>query len=404
MKKVYVLAGLRTPQGKLGGALKDVPAQDLGIHVTKALLEKCPAIKEHVGEVVFGSVAQASDAPNVARFIGLQAGLDQSVPAYTVARNCASGMQAVVSAAKNIMIGDYDVAIAGGTESMSNIPFVNRKMRFGNKMGDVKLIDSLIEGLNDSIHKIHMGVTAENLAEKYSITRQEQDEFAALSHSRAFAATRQKKFADEIAPIMIEKKMLGKKIGEEPITKDEGISPKSHQMLVKEFALYPTVFKENGTVTPANACPINDGAAAVILVSDSFYEAHKDELPEPMGELVAYSQCGVDPLIMGIGPAHAIPKVLDKAGKTLSDVDLFEINEAFAAQYLAVEKELELDRDKVNVNGGAIAIGHPVGTSGCRLIITLLNELKRQGKSLGVASLCIGGGQGMAVLVKKFGS
>ena len=348
-----------------------------------------------IEEVIFGCVGQYSDATNLARVITLMAGLPMTTPAYTVARNCASGMQAIVNACQNILAGDADLQVAGGVENMSLAPFVSRDMRFGRRLRHSQMIDSIWEGLTDGFCGQIMGYTAENLAEEFRISRQEQDRFAVESHKKAFRATREGKFREEIVPVSVPKTVAGKAVTPELFTQDEGPNiALTEQML----SLYPTIFKEDGTVTPGNACPISDGAAALVVMSAERAEALGKT---PLGYVRSYASVGVEPQRMGIGPAMAIPKALKKAGLSLSDIELFEINEAFAAQYLAVERVLGLKREIVNVNGGAIALGHPVGMSGARLVITLLKEMARRGLTLGVASLCVGGGLGSAMVLER---
>ncbi|MFY9269559.1 MAG: thiolase family protein, partial [Candidatus Manganitrophaceae bacterium] len=315
--------------------------------------------------------------------------------AYTVARNCASGMQAVVNACQNILAGDADLQVAGGIENMSLAPFVSRDMRFGHRLRHSMMIDSIWEGLTDGFCGQVMGYTAENLAEEFKISRQEQDKFAIESHKKAFRATREGKLKEEIVPISVPKKVAGKEVTPELFAQDEGPNVALTEQIL---SLYPTIFKEGGTVTPGNACPISDGAAALLIMSG---EKARELGLTPLGYVRSYASVGVEPHRMGIGPAIAIPKALKKANLSLSDIQLIEVNEAFAAQYLAVERVLGNKREITNVNGGAIALGHPVGMSGTRLIITLLREMKRRSLSLGVASLCVGGGLGSAMVLER---
>ncbi len=395
MKEIAIIDGIRTPIGNLGGALKDITNQRMGSDVVRELVKRTGVDPAEVEEVIFGCVGQYSDATNIARVISLMAGLPIATPAYTVARNCASGLQAVVNACQNIYSGDADLQIAGGVENMSLAPYVSRDMRFGHRLRHTTMIDSIWEGLTDGFCGQVMGLTAETLAEEYKISRQEQDKYAVESHKKAFRATREGKFKDEIFPISVPKKVAGKLVTPEPLAQDEGPNVAlTEQML----SLYPTTFKDGGTVTPGNACPISDGAAALLIMSK---EKARGLGKEPLGYVRSYVSVGLEPSRMGLGPALAIPKALKKAGLVLSDVELFEINEPFAAQYLAVERELGLSRDKCNVNGGAIALGHPVGMSGTRLVITLLREMKRRNLSLGVASLCVGGGIGSAMVLER---
>ncbi len=395
MKEVVIIEGVRTPIGNFGGALKEVTNQKLGETVVRELLKRTGLAPDLVEEGIFGCVGQYSDATNIARNIVLYAGLPFRIPAYTVARNCSSGMQALMNAYQNIICQDADVQIAGGVENMSLAPYVNRELRFGKRLRHSTMIDSLWEGLTDGFCGQIMGYTAENLVEEFKISRQEQDRFSVESHKRAFRAIREGKFKDEVIPVLVPKKAAGKEVTPEPFSQDEGPNVAlTEQMLT----LYPPLFKEGGTVTAGNSCPLNDGAAAALLMSA---EKARALSMEPLGYIRSYAVEGVEPQRMGIGPALAIPKALKKAGLSLSDIQLFEINEAFAAQYLAVERALGLRREIVNVNGGAIALGHPVGMSGTRLVITLLKEMKRRNLSLGVASLCVGGGMGAAMVLER---
>jgi acetyl-CoA C-acetyltransferase len=395
MKDVVMVDGVRTPIGNFGGALKDVTAHAMGAAVVKALMERTRIDPGAVDEVIFGCVGQHSDATNMARNIALYAGLPIRVPAYTVQRNCSSGLQSLVNAFQNIQAGDADVQIVGGTESMSQAPFVSRDMRWGKRLKHGAFIDSIWEGLTDGFCGQIMGYTAETIAEEFKITRDEQDKFAVLSHKRAFRAVREGRFKDEISPVMVPKKMAGKDVTPEPFSQDEGPNA---ALTEQQLALYPTVFKEGGSVTPGNSCSLNDGAAATLVMTA---ERARSLGYEPLGFIRAYAFIGVEPQRMGIGPAEAIPLALKKGKVSLSDVQLFEINEAFAAQYLAVEQQLGLNRDIVNVNGGAIALGHPVGMTGTRLAMTLLREMKRRNLSVGVASMCVGGGIGAAMVLER---
>ncbi|MBI4872116.1 MAG: thiolase family protein [Candidatus Riflebacteria bacterium] len=395
MKKIVIVDGVRTPQGTLGGALKDLSAQRLGEIVVTELLKRTGVSPGDVDELIAGCVGQSSDAPNIARVIALRAGIPKEKPSYTVARNCASGTQAIVSAYQAMQCGDGEVYVAVGTESMSTAPFINRDIRFGKKLQHSQLIDTLWEGLTDPFCGQIMGRTAENLAEEFGITREQQDSYAVSSHKRAFKATREGKFKDEIAPVTVEKKVMGKTVATEPFTADEG---PNIALNVQTLALYPTIFKENGSVTPGNSCPISDGAAAVLLMTEDRAKAMG---LTPLASLRSYAFAGVEPERMGIGPAHATPIALKRAGVALSDLQLIEINEAFAVQYLSVEKALGLNRELVNVNGGAIALGHPVGATGVRIVVTLLKEMKKRNLSLGLASLCVGGGLGAALVLER---
>jgi acetyl-CoA C-acetyltransferase len=394
-KEIVIVDGVRTPIGNFGGALKDVTAHKLGEIVVRELMKRTNLDPNLVDEVVYGSVGQYSDATNVARVISLMSGLPIRVPAYTVARNCASGLQAIVNAAQEIMCGEAEIVVTGGVENMSRAPYVSRDMRWGKRLRHAEFIDSVWEGLTDAFCGQVMGYTAENLAEEFKISRQEQDRFSVESHKRAFRATREGKFKDEIVTVMVPKKAAGKEVMPEPFSQDESINP---ALTEQQLSLYPPIFKEGGTVTGGNACPLNDGAAALLVMSR---EKAKALGYEPLGTIRAFAFVGVEPQRMGIGPALAIPAALQKAGLSLKDMQLIEVNEAFAAQYLSVENQLGLNREIVNVNGGAIALGHPVGMSGARLAITLLREMKRRNLSLGVISLCVGGGIGSAMVLER---
>lgn len=395
MKEIVIVDGVRTPQGTLGGALKDFTHQKLGELVVRALLQRTKIDPALIDEVIFGCVGQGSDAPNVARVISLMAGLRKELPAFTVARNCASGLQALVSAYHMIQCGDAEVVLAGGTECMSSSPYVSRDLRFGKRLTHSMMIDTIWEGLTDPICNQIMGRTAENLAEEFHISREQQDRFAVSSHQKAFRAQREGRYKDELIGIDIPKKVHGKQLPPERFVQDEGINVALNEQML---SLYPTVFKEGGTVTPGNACPISDGAAGCLVMSE---ERAKALGLAVLGRIRSYGFMGVEPERMGIGPACATPVALKRAGLKLSDVQLIEINEAFAVQVLAVKKMLDLNLDIVNVNGGAIALGHPVGTSGCRLVVTLLYEMRRRNMKRGLATMCVGGGQGGAMILER---
>lgn len=396
MKEVVIVDGVRTPFGAFGGALRSLSAQDLGVVVTRALLERTKLDPATIDEIIWGAVGQSSDAPNIARVIALRADIPLHVTNYTVARNCASGMQSIVNAFQAIRMGEGHTYLAGGTESMSNLPYINRDMRWGRRIQHSTFIDSLWEGLTDPVANQMMGMTAENLAVEFGITREAQDRFTVESHKRAFKATRMGKLKEEITPVTIAKRVAGKEVASETVSEDEGINV---ALTAQTLAMYPTIFKkENGTVTPGNACGTNDGASLCLVMS----RERADALGyKPLCRILAYAWAGCDPSRMGIGPALAAPIALERAGVSKADVDLWEINEAFAAQILSVEKQLEIDHTNVNVNGGALALGHPVGTSGNRILLTLAKELQRQNKRIGVAALCIGGGQGGAVVIER---
>ena len=395
-KEVVIVAGVRTPQGNFGGAFRDVPAQRLGETAVRGLLARTRLDPVGIDEVIFGCVGQSSDAPNIARVISLLAGIPKSVPGYTVARNCASGIQAVVNACQDISCGDAEVVLAGGAESMSSQPYLNRDLRFGKKLRNSETVDSLWEGLTDPICGQLMGRTAENLVEEFKIGREDQDRYAILSHQKAFRAGREGKLKDEIVPVTVQKKAAGRPVPPETIIQDEGPNPALNE---QTLALYPPTFKEGGTVTAGNACGISDGAAALLVMSRQKAEGLGH--PEVLGVVRSYAFGGVEPHRMGIGPTVAIPLALKKAGLTLKDIQLIELNEAFAAQVIACEKVLGLDRNILNVNGGAIAFGHPVGMTGAKIILSLLNEMKRRKLRYGLASLCVGGGQGAAIVLER---
>jgi acetyl-CoA C-acetyltransferase len=401
VKQVVIVSPVRTPVGAHGGALRSKRAQDLAEIVFRAVLERTELDPAVLDEVILGNIGQPSDATNVGRVAALMAGVPEDIPAFTVQRNCASGMQSVTSAYQAIQAEDGEIYLCGGTESMSNIPYLLKQARWGYKLRHAELTDGLWEGLTDPICGQIMGRTAENLAEKYEISREEQDKYAIQSHKKAFMAQRMGKFDGEIVPVEIVKKVAGQEVAREKIIHDETINP---GLTVQKAALYPTVFKrENGTVTPANACSITDGAAAMIVCTAD--KAQELGL-KPTARIVSYAYAAVDPAYMGIGPAFAIPKALKRAGLSLDDIDLIELNEAFAAQVLSDVKELEAqghnwDWDKVNVNGGAIALGHPVGCTAAKLIATLTHEMQRREVRYGMDTMCVGGGQGGALILER---
>jgi acetyl-CoA C-acetyltransferase len=394
-RDVVIVDGVRTPNGAFGGTLKEFTAQRLGEVAVRELLRRTNLKAADVEEAIFGCVGQASDAPNVARVIALLAGIPNQVPAHTVQRNCASGMQAIIGACQQIACGDRDIQIAGGVESMSAAPYVSRDLRWGKRLRHSELVDTVWEGLTDPVCGQIMGRTAENLVEEFGISRQDQDRFAIQSHQRAFRASREGRFKDELVTVMVAKKAYGKELPPEPFSQDEGINPALNEQLLSQ---HPTVFKEGGSVTPGNSCFNADGAACALVMSA---EKAKALGYKPLATIRAYVVVGLEPERMGLGPALAVPAALKKAGLSLKDVQLIEINEAFAATFLACEKALNLNRDLVNVNGGAIALGHPVGQSGTRIVVTLLHEMKRRGLSVGLASLCVGGGQGAAMVFER---
>lgn len=395
MKDVMIVAGARTPIGNFGGALKDIPAQKLGELVVREVISRAGLDPQLVDEVIFGCVGQPSDAYNIARVIALMAGLPVRTPAYSVQRNCSSGLQPFVNAFQNIQSQDADIQVIGGVENMSRAPFVTRDMRWGKRLRHAEFIDSIWEGLTDAFCGQLMGRTAENLAEEFAISREEQDRFAIESHRRAFRALREGRFKDEILPVTIPKSVAGREVAPAVLTQDEGPNV---ALTEQQLSLYPPLFKEGGTVTAGNSCPLNDGAAAALVMSA---ERARALGLQPLGRIRAYAFVGVEPTRMGIGPAEALPLALKRADLTLADLDLTEVNEAFAVQYLAVERLLNLDRKIVDVNGGAIALGHPVGMTGTRLVITLLYEMQRRGSRLGAVTMCVGGGQGAAMILER---
>jgi acetyl-CoA acetyltransferase family protein len=392
MTEAFVIDGARTAFGSFGGSLASVTSHGLGVAAAKSALARSNVDPGKIDNVVMGNVIQSHEgAPYLARHVALDSSIPIETPALTLNRLCGSGLQAVVSVTQSIKLGESEVGLAGGAESMSQAPYVSRKSRFGVRMGNDTLVDTLSEALTDNRAGCGMGVTAENLAEKYGITREDQDAFAARSHQQAARATHSGRLEEEIVPVTVKTRK-----GPVEVTKDEHIREGATQESLSK--LKPAFKKENGTVTAGNSSGINDGAAALVVASD---EAVNQEDLEPMGRIVSWAVAGVDPNIMGIGPVPASRLALKRAGLSLDEVDLVEINEAFAAQYLACEEELGLDREKVNVNGGAVAFGHPVGASGARILLTLLYELKRHEKRYGLASLCIGGGQGIARVVES---
>ncbi len=417
MKDLYVVNCCRTAIGSFGGSLKNTPAAKMGAVVVKEALKRANIAPENVDEVMFGCILTAAQGQNVARQVAIKAGIPYSVPAYTVGMVCGSGMKSVIEGARSILAGDSDVVVCGGTENMSAAPFASLDARWGARMGDKKLVDTMIkDGLWDAYNNYHMGTTAENINDIWGITREEQDAFAAASQQKTEAAQKAGRFDDEIVPVMVKvkKEMVPFARDEYPkagVTK-EGIaklrgafpvSPESpNPQVVNTFeptGIQEAADKGQPRVTAANASGINDGAAAIVLASGEAVEKYG---LKPMAKLIGWGQGGVDPKIMGVGPVPASRQALKKAGLTIDDIDLVEANEAFAAQSIAVARELHFDMSKVNVNGGAIALGHPVGASGARIIVTLLHEMqKRPEAKRGLATLCIGGGMGVATIYEK---
>lgn len=391
MDDVVIVSAMRTAIGKFGGSLAKVPASDLGAHVIKNLLARTGVTPDAISEVILGQVLTAGVGQNPARQASLRGGVPDMVPAMTVGKVCGSGLKATHLAAQAIKCGDADIIIAGGQENMSAAPHVLNNSRDGIRMGDGKLVDTMIvDGLWDVYNQYHMGITAENVAKKFGISREEQDEFALASQNKAEAAQKAGKFKDEIVPLEIPQKK-----GSIVFDSDEYI--KAGTTLESLSGLRPA-FSKDGTVTAGNASGINDGAAAVLMMSAT--TAKKLGLT-PLARIKAYSSAGVDPAIMGMGPVPATHLCLKKAGWTHQDLELMEINEAFAAQAIAVNKEIGWDTSKINVNGGAIALGHPIGASGCRILVSLLHEMVRRDAKRGLAALCIGGGMGVALAVER---
>jgi acetyl-CoA acyltransferase 2 len=392
---VVFLAGARTGFGSFGGALKDLSATDLGVIAARGALDKAHVSPEGVDHVVFGNVLQTSaDAIYLARHVGLRAGLPVEIPAVTVNRLCGSGFEAISQAGQQIVLGESEVVLAGGTESMSQAPHVVRGARWGLRLGPAAPFeDSLWEALRDPSCGLSMAETAEKLAEKYRISRQAVDCYAAQSQSRAAAGWSEGAFSEEVVPVSLQNRKTRQT---ESWASDEHMRPGTTP---EALAKLPPYFKKDGVVTAGNASGICDGAAALVLASERFASDHG---LRPLARLVAWASAGVDPSIMGIGPAPAARKALDRAGLKLEEMDLVEVNEAFAAQYLAVEQELGLDRERTNVDGGAIAIGHPLGASGARITLHLIHALRRRGGRYGLGSACIGGGQGAAVIVEAY--
>lgn len=392
MAKKIVLAGAcRTAIGSMGGALSGVSAPDLGAIVIKEALNRAGVPAEKVDHVYMGCVIQAGLGQNVARQSSLKAGIPVETPAVTINVVCGSGLNAVNMAAAMIQAGEADIVVAGGTENMSAAPYLLNKGRFGYRLGNAEIIDSMVnDALWDAFNHYHMGITAENICDQWGLTREQLDEFAAASQQKAVKAQEEGKFDDEIVPVVIK----GKK-GDIVVSKDEG--PRAGTT-VEGIARLKPAFKKDGMVTAANASSINDGAAAIVVMSE---EKAKELGVTPMATWVAGALGGVDPKIMGIGPVASTKKVLAKTGMTINDFDLIEANEAFAAQSLAVGHDLGFDTTKLNVNGGAIALGHPVGASGCRILVTLLHEMAKRDAKTGLATLCIGGGMGCSTIVKR---
>ena len=391
MREVVIVGAARTPVGSFGGSLESVSAIELGRGAAKEAIKRAGIAPELIDEVIIGNILSAGLGQNVARQVAIHAGLPESTPAFTINKLCGSGLRTVIMGAQFIALGDADVILAGGVESMSNAPYILPQFRWGKKMGNTEAVDSMLcDALTDAFHQYHMGVTAENIAEEWQISRQQQDEFALESQLKAEKAQLSGVFAEEIAPVEMKKR--GKVM---LVDQDEHPRP---GLTIEQLAKLRPVFKENGTVTAGNASGINDGGAMVVLMAKEKAEELGLDI---LATIKSYGNVALDATIMGYGPVPASRKALDKARLTVKDIDLFEVNEAFAAQSLAVLRDLELDKDKVNVNGGGIALGHPVGASGARILVTLLYEMKRRQAKRGLATLCIGGGQGTALIVER---
>ncbi|HEM2695698.1 TPA: acetyl-CoA C-acetyltransferase [Streptococcus suis] len=390
MKKVAIVSAYRSAIGSFGGSLKDIEIADLGAQVLETALANKNIPADSVDEVIFGNVLSAGQGQNIARQIAIRAGIPQTASAYAVNKVCGSGLKSVLLAAQSIMLGDNDVVVAGGIEIMSQAPYLSKTSRFGSKFGHITLEDSMLtDGLTDAFNDYHMGITAENVAEHYQVSRAEQDAFTYSSQEKAAKAIAEGRFVDEIVPIRLKNRK-----GETIFATDEypRLTP------IEKLATLRPSFKKDGTVTAANASGINDGCAVLVLMSD---EKASELNIQPLAYIEAYATSGLDPALMGLGPITASQKALQKLNKTVEDIDLFELNEAFAAQSIPVVKQLGIDPAKVNVNGGAIALGHPIGASGSRILVTLIHELIKQNKELGLCSLCIGGGQGISLIVSN---
>lgn len=392
MREVVIVSAARTPIGAFGGSLKGIPTRKLGAIAIKGAVERAGIKPEMVDEVIMGCVLQGALGQNVSRQMSLDAGIPVEVPTFTINKVCGSGLRAVELAAQVIKAGDADIVVAGGAENMSATAYAMPAARFGARMNDTKMVDMMVnDGLWDAFNGYHMGITAENVAEQWGLTREQLDEFSVISQNRAEAAIKAGKFVDEIVPVEIPQRKG------DPIVFDTDEFPKFGTTMDKVAKLKPA-FKKDGIVTAANASGINDAGAAVVVMS----KEKADELGiKPLCTIKSYASGGVDPSIMGVGPVPATRKALEKAGLTIEDMDLVEANEAFAAQSLAVRKDLGLDPEKTNVNGGAIAIGHPIGASGCRILISLIFEMQKRDSKYGLATLCIGGGMGTALIVER---
>ncbi|HER5752638.1 acetyl-CoA C-acetyltransferase [Streptococcus pyogenes] len=392
-KEVVITSAYRTPIGNFGGVFKSLSAVDLGVTVVTKILADTGLKSDAIDEVIFGNVLHAGLGQNVARQVALNAGLSYDTPAFTIDMVCGSGLKAVELGAQKIQTGNADIVLVGGTENMSQAPYVLQGQRWGSRMGDSKVVDTMLkDGLSDAFAGYHMGITAENIVQQYGLTREEQDAFAADSQRKAQLAIEKGRFKEEIAPVTIPQRKG------EPLLVDQDEYPKFGTTVDKLAKLRPAFIKDEGTVTAGNASGINDGAAAILLMS----KEKAEELGLPiLAKITSYASAGVDPSIMGCGPIPATKKALAKAQLTIDDIDLIEANEAFAAQALAASRDLGFDNEKVNVNGGAIALGHPIGASGARILVTLLAEMAKRDVRHGLATLCIGGGQGQSIIVTR---
>ncbi|WP_394404714.1 thiolase family protein [Streptococcus sp. 20-1249] len=390
MKKVAIVSAYRSAIGNFGGSLKDMKMAQLGADVTSYALEQKNIPTTLIDEVIFGNVLSAGHGQNIARQIAITAGIPEEVSAYTVNKVCGSGLKAVLLAAQSILLGDNDVVLAGGIEMMSQAAYINKEARFGSKLGHLSLADSLLlDGLTDAFSGEHMGITAENVAELHGISREEQDAFALSSQEKATRALENGRFADEIVPLAV-------KLGRQKITFDTDEYPRSTSL--EKLAQLRPAFKKDGSVTAGNASGINDGCAVLVLMSD---EKANELGIEPLAYIESYATAGISPDLMGLGPIPASQKALKKAGLSVENIDLFELNEAFAAQAIPVARELGIPAEKINVNGGAIALGHPIGASGARILVSLIHELEKRQEKLGLCSLCIGGGQGISLIISN---
>lgn len=393
MKKIVIVEALRTPIGAFGGSFKNISAVELGQTVLKRILETTKVKPEMVDEVILGNVLHAGLGQNVARQVAIHAGIPNDKTAFTLDMVCGSGLKAIELAAQSIMLGDSEIVIAGGVENMSQAAYVLQNQRFGQRLGNGKVVDTLVnDGLTDAFNNYHMGITAENVAKEYGISREDQDKFAEESQAKAAKALEANRFSEEIVPVSIPQRK------KDPILMSQDEYPKPGTTVETLAKLRPAFLPNEGTVTAGNASGINDGAAMVMLMTET---KAKELGLKPLVSLTSYASAGVAPELMGTGPIPASQKALEKAGLSVSDLDLVESNEAFAAQSLAVLKALELNPEIVNVNGGAIALGHPIGASGARILVTLIHEMKKRQAKNGLATLCIGGGQGTAVIVKN---